>query len=65
LQKHCGREYHRPMTKSLPSESSIPDYNWYQERSAKLRLTGRCPFASAKLCPRFFRTLWLLDIRGF
>lgn len=36
-----------------------PNFGWYQKQSVKLKLTPRCPFASAKLCPRYFRTLWL------
>lgn len=36
---------------------------WYVEASRKLRLTTpRCPFATAKLCPRYYSTLGLFGM---
>jgi hypothetical protein len=41
------------------SQRPIPDWVWYQKQGTKLKITPRCPFASAKLCPRHFCTLAL------
>ncbi|NOS70479.1 MAG: HNH endonuclease [Verrucomicrobia bacterium] len=40
-------------------KNPLPDFAWYQKQSAKLKLSPRCPFASTKLCPRYFRTSWI------
>ena len=47
------------MKNSGTLENPIPTFDWYQQQSMALKLSPRCPFASAKLCPRYFRTLLL------
>jgi len=47
------------MKNSGTLENPIPNFDWYQKQSKALKLPPRCPFASAKLCPRYFRTLLL------
>ena len=41
-----------------------PNFDWYSERGAKLKLPPRCPIASAELCPRYYASWWLLGNAG-
>ena len=36
-----------------------PNLAWYKKQGAKGKLSSRCPFASSKQCPRYFRTSWI------
>ena len=47
------------MKNSDELKNPVPNFAWYQKQSRALKLPPRCPFASVKLCPRYFRTLWL------
>lgn len=38
----------------------VPDLAWYQAQSKSSHSPLRCPFASEKLCPRYYHTLALL-----
>lgn len=42
----------------------VPDFNWYAARSAKAKVSPRCPIAKAELCPRYYTSRWLLGDVG-
>lgn len=41
-----------------------PNFEWYSERSARAKITPRCPIASSELCPRYYASWWLLSDAG-
>lgn len=40
------------------------DFAWYSAESRKQKLSPRCPIACAELCPRYFRSLAVLGMKG-
>jgi hypothetical protein len=42
----------------------VPDLDWYKKKSLEVPLSPRCPFASAKSCPRYYQSLSLLGEAG-
>ena len=48
----------------MTGSDPVPDFEWYSEKSAKLGLPPRCPFASVKRCPRYYQSLSLLGSAG-
>lgn len=42
----------------------IPDINWYTSISETKGVQPRCPFMTAKVCPRFYQSLSLLGEAG-
>ena len=48
----------------MASGDLIPDFEWYSQKSAALRLPPRCPFASVERCPRYYQSLSLLGSAG-
>lgn len=47
------------MAKSPVSE--LPDSNWYDAQSAKLRVKPRCTLANCETCPKFFLSHLMLE----
>jgi len=43
---------------------TYPDLEWYAGISERKNITGRCPFASVHLCPRYFESVALLSDIG-
>jgi hypothetical protein len=41
-----------------------PDFRWYSTQSREMKLSPRCPFASAGRCPRYYASLSLLGKDG-
>jgi hypothetical protein len=53
------------MTKARKFMGDVnPDLTWCTEISERKGLSGRCPFASAHRCPRYFQSLSLLGEAG-
>src|SRR5437762_1827282 len=52
-------KYFQPMNPSKTPEQPLPDFAWYQRQNKSPKQPTRCPFATAKICPRYFRSLAL------
>jgi 5-methylcytosine-specific restriction endonuclease McrA len=53
-----------PIKRPDKIQNPIPDFAWYQKQSQTYKQPSRCPFASARICPRYFFTLGLFGQHG-